>query len=560
MIATKLVIKSTLNYTLLMAGQKTTNKTYSNYSWRDKSIYQIYPRSFHARLNKDGNGDLLGIIEKLDYLQDLGIDVIYISPIYTSPMKDNGYDVENYLEINPMFGNMQIFKRLVDNIHKRNMLIMMDFIPNHTSNQHAWFRESRASKNNPKRNWYHWHGGKTEGKKPNNWINVFDNTTGSAWTYDKKTEEYYLHSFLKEQPDLNWDNPEVVKEMHSILMLWMDRKVDAFRIDVGLYIIKHPKYPDEPLNPDYIEGQGHPNEIYIHLASKDQPRGFKKLADLGNLVGKRGGFSMQEVYVSAEERAMLYRLSEHGLSAPLDFDLILDTNWNAKEVKKVIFDYYALLKNEDIIPLPLGNHDQKRVATRLGSQEDARLAAMLQMTLDAVPIIFQGEEIGMEDVIIPPNLQHDPFADNLRDPARTPMQWDDSKNAGFTDINAQPWLPVGPHYKKRNVKNQLKDPKSMLTLYKRLLHFRKEKLLPGRPIAVDVKNDNVLAFTRNGNEGLSFLILLNFSKTKETIANDLLPAKSGSLQLSTSLSNKEDETFNFKQFSLGPKEGYIFLL
>ncbi len=232
-------------------------------------------------------------------------------------MKDNGYDVEDYLDINPMFGDQQTFDRLIASAHKRNMLIMMDFVPNHTSDQHEWFKQSRISTDNPKRNWYHWRA------KPNNWINVFDNTTGSAWTYDEKTNEYYLHSFLKEQPDLNWDNPEVVAEMHNILLFWMDLGIDAFRIDAGLYIIKHPKYPDEPLNPDYVEGVDHPNEIYIHTVSKDQPRGFKKLADMGNLISSRGGFSMQEGYIGAEERVMLYRLSENGLSVPLDFDLIL---------------------------------------------------------------------------------------------------------------------------------------------------------------------------------------------------------------------------------------------
>lgn len=535
-------------------------RTESKHNWRNKAIYQIYPRSFHARENKDGNGDLIGIIEKLDYLQELGVDVLYLSPIYPSPMKDHGYDIEDYLNINPMFGDQQTLDQLIADVHKRNMRIMMDFVPNHTSDQHEWFKESRSSKNNPKRNWYHWHIGKSDGSKPNNWINVFDNTPGSAWTFDEKTKEYYLHSFLKEQPDLNWDNPEVVKEMHNILLFWMGRGIDAFRIDVGLYVIKHPKYPDEPLNPDYVAGQDHPNEIYTHTASKDQPRGFKKLADMGNLVGSQGGFVMQEVYVSAEERVMLYRLSEYGLSVPLDFDLILNTPWNAKEVKKAIFDYYALLKYGDIVPLPLGNHDQSRVATRLGSQEDARLAAMLQMTLDCVPVIFQGEEIGMEDVIIPQEKQRDPFVDKLRDPARTPMQWDDSPNAGFAKADAQPWLPVGPHYRERNVKKQLEDPGSMLTLYKKLLALRKKRLIPGRPIAVDVDNDNVLSYTRIAEDGKRVLILLNFSENPQAIVTKPLNVLSCKLLLTTSLDKEYGEDITFKNFVLKPKEGYICLL
>src|SRR5579872_6628537 len=195
-------------------------KTRSNYNWRNKTIYQIYPRSFHAQKNKDGNGDLLGIINKLGYLQELGIDVIYLSPIYPSPMKDNGYDIEDYLDINPMFGDQQTFNKLIKTVHELDMLIMMDYVPNHTSDQHEWFKQSRESKDNPKRNWYHWR------SEPNNWISVFDNTPGSAWTFDEKTNEYYLHSFLKEQPDLNWDNPEVVNAMHGILLFWMDLGID----------------------------------------------------------------------------------------------------------------------------------------------------------------------------------------------------------------------------------------------------------------------------------------------------------------------------------------------
>jgi len=530
------------------------SKTQPNHNWRNKSIYQIYPRSFHAQKNKNGNGDLLGIIEKLDYLQELGIDVIYLSPIYPSPMKDNGYDVEDYLNINPMFGDQQTFNKLIESVHKRDMLIMMDFVPNHTSDQHEWFKESRSSIDHPKRNWYHWR------SKPNNWINVFDNTTGSAWTYDEKTNEYYMHSFLKEQPDLNWDNPEVVKAMHNILLFWMNLGIDAFRIDAGNYIIKHPKYPDEPLNPDYVVGRDHPNEIYIHTVSKDQPRGFKKLADIGNFIGSQGKFSMQEVYIGAEERIMLYRLSEDGLSVPLDFDLILNTTWNAQVVKKIIFDYYALLKNEDIVPLPLGNHDQSRVATRLGSQKDARLAAMLQMTLDCIPVIFQGEELGMEDVEIPKEKQQDPFTDKLRDPARTPMQWDDSPNAGFTHADAQPWLPIGIHYKERNVKKELKDPQSMLSLYIKLLALRKKRLISERPSIVEVNNDNVLSYTRTTADDKQILILLNFSENSESIDPMSLSMNSAKLLLTTSLDEKNEERIDFKNFVLKPKEGYIYLL
>ncbi len=535
------------------------SKIQARNEWRLKTIYHIYPRSFYNAENKSGNGDLAGIIAKLDYLQDLGVDVIYLSPVYASPMKDNGYDIEDYLDIHPMFGDQKTMDRLIFDLHERKMKVMMDFVPNHTSDKHKWFQESRSSKDNPKRNWYHWLPGKPDGSPPNNWINVFDNTPGSAWTYDDQTKEYYLHSFLKEQPDLNWDNPEVEKEMHRILLTWMDRGVDAFRIDVGLYIVKNPKYPDEPLNPAYVAGVDHPNEIYSHQASKDQMRGFKKLADMGNLVGSRGGFVIQEVYVGTEERAILYRLSEYGLSVPFDFDLILGPDWSAYGVRKIIFDYYALLKKDDIVPLPLGNHDQPRVATRLGSQKDARLAAMLQMTLDCLPVVFQGEEIGMVDVEIPPEKRQDPFVDKLRDPARTPMQWDDTDNAGFTKKGIEPWLPVDPNYKETNVKKQLLDSRSMLSLYKHLISIRKERLMPGRPKEVVVNNDNVLAYKRNTADGKKALILLNFAEEQVTIHIKSSVSQSGRLLINTSIDNQMGKIFKFDNFTLEPKEGYIFL-
>jgi len=269
---------------------------------------------------------------------------------------------------------------------------------------------------------------------------------------------------------------------------------------------------------------------------------------------------MQEGYIEPEERVMLYRLSEDGLSVPLDFDLILNTNWNAQEVKKVLFDYYALLKDDDIIPLPLGNHDQSRVATRLGSQKNARLAAMLQMTLDCVPVIFQGEELGMEDVEIPKDKQQDPFTAKLRDPSRTPMQWDDGPNAGFTKAHAEPWLPIGTHYKERNVKKELKEPQSMLSLYIQLLALRKKRLIPQRPHIVEINNNNVLSYTRTTADDKKILVLLNFSDNFESTDLSSLIMKSAKLLLTTSLDEKNEEITDFKNFFLKPKEGYIYLL
>jgi len=536
--------------------------------WRNNVVYQIYPRSFQEGVrpngSKKGNGNLNGVIDRLGYLQEvLGVDTIWFSPVFPSPLKDGGYDITDHRNIHEMYGDLNTMDRLIAEVHNRGMRMLLDLVPNHTSDQHPRFQESRSSEDNLKRNWYHWRKGKPDGSPPNNWISVFDNTEGSAWTYDEQTGEYYLHSFDVTQPDLKWDNPEVEEEMHDTITFWMDRGVDGFRIDVGLYIMKDPQYPDEPLNPDYREGVDHPNEIYIHTVSKDQPSGREKLKDLGKVITKRGGFVAYEVYVKPEERVLLYDSSEKldgGQSAPFDFDLILG-DWNAKAVKKAIFDYYKILGENAIVALPIGNHDQSRVASRLGSQEDARLAAMLQLTLDCIPFIYQGEEIGMEDVEIPEDRRQDPFKGKPRDPQRTPMQWTmDPNNAGFTDENVKPWLPVAPDSQTRNVEAQKNNPLSMLSLYKQLITFRKEKLAPGRPVEVDVKNDKVMAYTRKTTDGKEVVVLLNFSDSNEQIDLSSLEFDSSSLIIRTSLQQEAKEIINHADFSLDPKEGYIFEL
>lgn len=265
-----------------------------------------------------------GVIESLDYLQELGVDAVWFSPVYPSPLVDGGYDISNDRDIHEMYGDLDTMYRLIEEAHSRDIMVLMDFVPNHTSDQHPQFQASRSSLTNPMRKRYHWRKGKPDGSPPNNWISVFDNTLGSAWTYDEQTDEWYLHSFDPSQPDRNWDNEEVVKEMHDTLAFWMDRGVDGFRIDVGLYIMKHPDYPDEPLNPYYKEGVDHPNEYLLHPYSKDQPEGYTKLATLGKVVTDRGGFVVQEVYVEPEKRVEIYRRSESGRSVPFDFDLILN--------------------------------------------------------------------------------------------------------------------------------------------------------------------------------------------------------------------------------------------
>lgn len=479
-------------------------------------IYQVYPRSFFDT-NNDGLGDLNGITVKLGYLEKLGVTGIWLSPIYPSPMVDNGYDISNYCDIDPRFGTLADFDELVKESHKRNMRVMLDFVPNHTSDQHAWFLESKTNKDNPKSDWYIWKDPKGytgDGKPipPNNWISVFDNTPGAAWEWNKEREQFYLHSFFTEQPDLNWRNPEVQEAMADVLRFWLKRGVDGFRIDVLYYLLKDERFLDEPENPNYRPGIDHPNEILKHLYSKDQPDTLKLMSFFDRILGEfEDKFMVSETYVSIPETIKIYTTSMRKSHAPFNFHLIFQP-FEAKAYKTVIDEFQTGITEEDLPVYALGNHDQPRVASRLGGQNQARMAAMLKLTLPGMPFIYYGDEIGMEDYTdIPKEKRSDLFGAKSRDPQRTPMQWTDTEYAGFS--KGEPWLPVNPNYKKINVNAEEKDPASMLALYQGLLKLRKEKLSlrDGRYFPVNVANEPVFAFMRSyGDE--QTLILLNFSE------------------------------------------------
>jgi alpha-glucosidase len=510
-------------------------------------IYQIYPRSYKDT-SADGIGDLQGIIAKLDYIQTLGVNAIWLSPIYPSPMLDLGYDISDYKNIDPIFGALSDFDSLVTEVHKRHLKLMLDFVPNHTSSLHPWFVESRSSKTNPKRDWYIWKDPKSDGSIPNNWISV---AGGSAWEFDKKSKQYYLHSFLKDQPDLNWRNPDVVTAMSDVLRFWMQRGVDGFRVDVFYYIFKDERFLDEPVNKNYRPGIDHPNEKLKHIYSKDQPESLEMMAKFNDILDEFDDkFMVSETYVTIPETINIYATSKSGSHAPFNFHLIFQP-FEVKSYKNIIDEFQKSIRPQDVPVYVLGNHDQSRIVTRLGSEKAARVAAMMKLTLPGTPFIYYGDEIGMTDVLIPTVKRKDTFEVN-RDPQRTPMQWDDSLHAGFSEV--EPWLPVAKNYKTVNVKKESHDQYSMLTLYKTLLRLRKTLITihSGRYIPLTITNEYVFAYIRTfGNENL--LVVLNFS-SKEQIVK--LPYHEMKFILNTYLDHKDPELKEYT-FRLRSYEGWI---
>jgi alpha-glucosidase len=424
--------------------------THAYHWWQLGIIYQLYPRSFRDS-NDDGIGDLPGVIERLDYLKWLGIDALWLSPIHPSPMKDFGYDISDYLDIDPLFGTLADFDALVVKAHERGLRIILDFVPNHTSDQHPWFVESRSSRHNLKRGWYIWRDPASDGGPPNNWLSRFG---GSAWAWDAATGQYYYHAYLEEQPDLNWRNPEVKTAMFEVLRFWLDRGVDGFRVDAIKQLIEDEQLRSNPPNPDYRSGQS-PYRQWLPLYTTDQPEVHDILIQMRRVLDEYAErMMMAEIYDLPLDRLMAYYGAE-GKEAhmPFNFELIR-LPWDARVIAAGIAAYEAALPLYGWPNWVLGNHDQPRIASRVGPAQ-ARVAAMLLLTLRGTPTLYYGDEIGMQDVEIPPGLMQDPWEKNVpglrlgRDPARTPMQWDKSLNAGFTQ--GRPWLPVARDFPFVNV-------------------------------------------------------------------------------------------------------------
>ena len=477
--------------------------------WQKGIIYQIYPRSYQDS-NKDGVGDLPGIRSRLDYLQWLGIKAVWISPIYKSPMADFGYDISDYCSIHPLFGNMKDFDLLLEDIHKRDMKLILDLVPNHSSNKHPWFLESRASRENPKRDWYIWKDAAPGGGPPNNWLSVFG---GSAWEWDDETEQYYYHAFLKEQPDLNWRNPDLQQAMFDSMRFWLDKGVDGFRVDVMWHMIKDENFRDNPPNPDYKPHQA-TYEQQIPLHSTDQPEVHDVVRKMRAVLDEYDDRLMiGEIYLPVHRLVMYYGEDNKGSHLPFNFQL-LSIPWEPGRLYSVIEEYEAALPAGGWPNWVLGNHDQSRIISRIG-KEQANVAAMLLLTLRGTPTIYYGEEIGMRDVAIPPDEIQDPQGLNMpglnlsRDPSRTPMQWDDSAFAGFSTVT--PWLRLPYSYPRNNVKVQQLDAFSMISFYKRLIEIRqKEPALHVGDYQSVFSDRQLIAYTRQFKTD-RFLIVLNLS-------------------------------------------------
>ncbi len=527
--------------------------------WENMIVYQIYPRSFQDS-NGDGIGDLQGIIDRLDYLnsesrESLGVDAIWLAPIYASPMVDFGYDVSDYYTVHPDFGTLETLKTLISESHKREIALILDFIPNHTSSEHQWFKESRASRNNPYRDWYIWRDAGPEGGPPNNWVSRFG---GSAWQLDSQTGQYYLHSFLKEQPDLNWRNPEVVAEIQKIFQYWMNLGIDGFRVDSVNFLLKDAQFRDDPVNPEYRIGDD-PYFMYQHQYSSDQPDLYRLLNELYKTVFDRNGkFIVSEAYTTPQNIRRLFEEIETRYHAPFNFDLIR-LPFDTQQFKTAINTFQSTLRNEDIPVYVLGNHDNSRAATRFGGEAQARIAAMLLLTLPGIPFIYYGEEIGMEDSFIAPELRQDPAGkeqniDTLnRDGVRTPMQWDSTFNAGFS--SGAPWIPISSQAADRNVLKQMENPTSIFRLYQQLIHLRHTHLeLTEGTYSSDNRND-VFAYTRQKNLQ-TILVVLNFENEDKSIG---LGTGIGSVLLSTYL-DQSTEKINMNSLKLRPYEGMIIEL
>lgn len=478
------------------------------------ALYQIYPRSYQDTDN-DGIGDLRGITARLDYIKTL-TDAIWLSPIYASPQKDFGYDVSSFTDIAPEYGSFADFDTLISGAHARGIKVMMDFVPNHTSDQHEWFKESRSSRDNPKRGWYVWRDAK-DGHEPNNWVSL---AGGKSWEYDEQTGQYYLHSWLASQPDLNWENPEVRAAMNNTLKFWLEQGVDGFRVDAVWVMAKDADYRDDPLRPG-----GDPNDYsgYEHTMCRNGARLNEYLGEMAAMVERYDGRIVLEYYSTPEfgdSYQQLFDLQSINPSTMTTFFFdALNWPFTAQAMGESIANYLSQLPQGSLPVFCFGNHDQTRIATRFGGQAKARLIATLQLTLPGMPCVYYGEELGMKDGYIPAGEGKDGFgSDGMmagRDPERTPMQWDGTEQAGFT--TAKPWLPVDKSSQQVNVATQEQQPKSVLALYRTLLALRREHatLRSGQFTLLGFSN-NILAYQLHGESG-RLSVMINYNDTEHDV-------------------------------------------
>ncbi|MBA2175851.1 alpha-glucosidase [Halobacillus locisalis] len=557
-----------------MVKHETEKKSSQTEWWKKSVVYQIYPKSFNDT-NGDGIGDLPGIIEKLDYLKTLGIDVIWLSPVYDSPQEDNGYDIRDYKKIDDLFGDMNDLERLLEEAHNRDMKLVMDLVVNHTSDEHKWFVESSKSKDNPYRDYYIWKDGKENGEPPTNWNSIF---SGSTWEYDERTEQYYLHLFATKQPDLNWENPKLREDIYEMMKFWLDKGMDGFRMDVINFISKDPSYPDGE------HGDGSPhfmNGPRIHEFLQEMNEEVLSKYDIMT-VGEMPGASPEEAKAytdpAHDELNMIFTF-EH-----MDLDSENGDKWDVKpldlvDLKENFEKWQTSLHGVGWNSLYWNNHDQPRIVSRFGNdgefrEKSAKMLATCLHMMQGTPYIYQGEELGMTNVhfdsldeyrdIELKNMyeekralgwSHERIMEAIyikgRDNARTPMQWDRSENAGFTE--GDPWIKVNPGYTHINAEQALGQEDSIFYYYQQLIQLRKEKevITEGSFELLLREHPQLFAYQRVGDKE-DLVVCCNFSdQTVEVPDQDLIQSVKGGEVVITNVDSPERDR-------LSPYESVVY--
>lgn len=537
--------------------------------WQKTVIYQIYPRSFRDS-NADGIGDIQGMISQLDYLKDLGIETIWSSPFYSSPHKDHGYDIIDYYAIDSDYGRMEDAQQLIEEVHQRDMKILFDMVLNHTSIEHPWFQESRASKTSPKRDWYIWQPGKDEKKPPNNWKSMIGT---DGWQYDESTDEWFYCNFLPFQPDLNFNNPEVKEEMFRVIRFWLDKGVDGFRLDIFNSIYKDETFQDNPFSFRMMPSMDNNDEGYFQkkVYNFNHPKNFILAKEIRSLVDEYSPDRLLLGEVSGNLKVIKKFFGENhdGLHLIFMFET-LHMKFHKKFFQKILSNFEKEFPEPYVPTYVFSNHDIIRSISQLDDDlEKARCLALFQLTVRGVPVIYYGEEIGMTDPGLTFDKSQDPIVayyryipkpvfDVLgvflnRDRCRTPMQWNGEKNAGFSATNQNTWLPITNNFPIRNVNRQQERPGSLWHVYKTLLHLRQKEpaIRSGRLIIVKNKSlaENVLFFKRE-NEDTSYWILINLS---EKPAHFFYPFQGKEIVLKL----KEDFELTDEQIFLPPVSGCI---
>ena len=547
--------------------------------WKESVVYQIYPKSFKDS-NGDGVGDIRGIIQKLDYLKELGVNVLWISPMLESPQDDNGYDISDYRRIYEEYGTMEDYEELLCEAHKRSIRILMDLVVNHTSDEHNWFIESRKSKDNPYRDYYIWKD-PVNGKEHNNWGGAFG---GSAWEYDPQTQMYYLHLFSKKQPDLNWENEKVRQEVYDMMKFWCEKGIDGFRMDVISMISKDQRFPDGEMN-NGLYGDFGPYCVHgprVHEFLQEMNQKVLSKYDIMT-VGETAGVTIEEAQKYAgddrNELNMVFQF-EHVESGCGDYGKWTTAKYDFKEFKNIMIKWQEELQGKAWNSLFLGNHDQPRSVSRFGNdnpvyrETSAKMLATCIHMMQGTPYVYQGEELGMTNIyfdkledyrdiesinyfkeftesgLMTPEHMMKCLMLRSRDNARTPMQWDDSKQAGFTE--GEPWIKVNPNYKKINAAQQLEDPDSVFHYYQKLIRLRKEKdiIVYGEFEPLYREDEQIFAYTRKQDQE-KLLTVCNFSDKNAEV--EVPEEFKGAECLITNLGRKEFE----RKIVLNPYEAFV---